>query len=136
MSKKKILLVLLLVGFLVGYGFSVFAAPASPSSDELGIDLTVQGLVTMITGLACWLIRASLALMVIFLIIAGIRFFFAGGNQSKQEEAKKNFTWTIVGILVILAVNVIIATIANALGRDYSFIPLKCESVTTQINYK
>jgi len=135
MSRKVLIFILLLIGFMVFYGFNVLAAE-NTDNDELGIDLTVQGLVGIITGLACWLIRASLALMVIFLIIAGIRFFTAGGDTSKQEAAKKNLTWTIIGIFVILAVNVIIATIANALGRDYSFIPLKCESVTSEIKYQ
>lgn len=93
----------------------------------LGIeDFTVQRIADIITGFACWLIGIVLAIMVIFLIVAGIRFFLARGNETAVVEARKNLTWTLVGILVILATNVIIATVSNALSRDYSFIPLNC----------
>ena len=80
----------------------------------------------IITGFACWLIGIVLAIMVIALVISGIRFFLARGNETALTSAKKNITWTLVGILVILATNVIIATVANALGANYSFIPLYC----------
>ncbi|MBI2003803.1 MAG: hypothetical protein HYS78_02410 [Parcubacteria group bacterium] len=99
----------------------------------LGIeDFTVQRIADIITGFACWLIGVVLVIMVIALIISGIRFFRAtsfvtdGGKTTEINTAKKNLQWVLVGILVILATNVIIATIANALGRDYSFIPLNC----------
>lgn len=93
----------------------------------LGVEnFTVQLIADIITGFACWLIGIVLAVMVTFLVVAGIRYFLARGNETKVADATKNLTWTLVGILVILATNVIIATVANALGRDYSFIPLNC----------
>ncbi len=94
--------------------------------DFLGIELTTDKIVSIITGFACWLIGIVLAAMVVFLIIAGIRFFLARGNEAAVADAKKNLTWTLIGILVILATNVIIATASNALGGNYSFIPLEC----------
>lgn len=97
------------------------------TDDYLGIqDFTVQKIADIITGFACWLIGIVLAVMVIFLVIAGIRYFLARGDATKTADATKNLTWTLVGILVILATNVIIATVANALGSKYSFIPLNC----------
>ena len=102
--------------------------------DFLGIeDFTVQKIAAIITGFACWLIGIVLAIMVIFLIWSGIRFFLARGSDTAVADAKKNMTWTLVGILVILATNVIIATVANALGGDYSFLPLNCVRVTSTI---
>ncbi len=103
--------------------------------DFLGIeDFTVQRIADIITGFACWLVGAVLAVMVIFLIWAGIKYFLAKGDETKVAEATKNLTWTLVGILVILATNVIIATVANALGGSYSFLPLNC--VTSRIKLK
>ncbi len=52
----------------------------------------------------------------------------AQGNATKYEEAKKSFTWGLVGVLVILGTYTIIATVANALGANYSPIPLNCSS--------
>lgn len=104
----------------------LLAQGASPD-DFLGIkDFTVQKIAGIITGFACWLIGIVLAVMVIFLVIAGIRYFLAKGNDTKTADATKNLTWTLVGILVILGTNVIIATVANVLGGSYSFLPLKC----------
>ena len=96
-------------------------------------DFTIQRIADIITGFACWLIGIVLAIMVIFLVIAGIRYFLAIGNATKTADATKNLTWTLVGILVILATNVIIATVANALGGSYSFLPLNCTRVTTTV---
>ena len=96
------------------------------NDDFLGVDLTVDKIANIITGFACWLIGIVLAVMVIFLVIAGVRYFLAKGDPVKVTDATKNLQWTLVGILVILAANVIIATVANALGADYSFIPLNC----------
>ena len=108
------------------FTFTLAQGPASPSGEFLGVDLTVQDISRIITGFACWLIGIVLAVMVIFLVIAGVRYFLARGNETKVADATKNLTWTLVGILVILATNVIIATIANFLGADYSFVPLNC----------
>ena len=96
------------------------------NQDFLGVELTTDKIANIITGFACWLIGIVLAVMVIFLIIAGVRYFLARGNETKVADATKNLTWTLGGILVILATNVIIATVANALGADYSFVPLNC----------
>ena len=109
-------------------------AQATSPDDYLGIqDFTVQKIANIITGFACWLIGIVLAVMVIFLVIAGIRYFLARGDPIKTGDATKNLTWTLVGILVILATNVIIATVANALGGSYSFLPLNCARVTTTV---
>ena len=90
---------------------------------------TIQWVFGIITGLACWFTRFALILIVVYIIIYGVKFMMAQGNPTKYEEAKKSFTWGLVGILVILGAYTIIATVANALGADYSLIvPLKCSS--------
>lgn len=95
--------------------------------DWTGIDLSIQDVADIINGLACWLTRIATAIMVIFLVIAGMRFMYARGEPAKYESAKKNFQHVLIGILVIMAVYVIIATVANAVGRtDFSLIPLIC----------
>ena len=93
----------------------------------MGIDLTIQDVASIINGLACWLTRIATAIMVIFLVIAGLRFMYARGEPAKYESAKKNFQHVLIGILVIMAVYVIIATVVHAVGRtDFSLIPLVC----------
>ena len=62
-----------------------------------------------------------------FYIIAGLRFMAARGEPKAYDTAKTNFRHVLIGLLVIMGVYVIIATIANAVGvTDFSFIPLVC----------
>lgn len=92
-----------------------------------GIDLTIEDVGNIINGLACWATRIATAVMVIFLILAGFRFMNARGNPTAYQAAVKNFQHVLIGIVVIMAVYVIIATVANAVGRtDFSLIPLIC----------
>ena len=123
MNLRKFLVFVVLFGLFFSLHFFVFAQ----EDDFLGVqDFTIQRIAGIITGFACWLIGAVLAIMVIFLIWAGVQYFLAGGDSTKVTDATNNLRWTLVGILVILATNVIIATVANALGGDYSYLPLNC----------
>lgn len=126
MGSRKILIFIVLLGIFSGFHFFVFAQ----GDDFLGVkDFTVQRIAAIITGFACWLMGIVLAIMVIVLIISGIMFFKAtsfvtdGGKTTEINTAKKNFQWVLVGILVILSTNVIIATVANALGNTYPVLP-------------
>jgi hypothetical protein len=93
----------------------------------MGVDITIEDVANIIEGIACWLTRIATAIMVIFLVLAGLRFMNARGDTGKWESAKKNFQHVLIGILVIMAVYVIIATVAYAVGRtDFSLIPLVC----------
>ena len=89
-------------------------------------NFTIDNIIAIFDGLVCWLSSIAGAVMVIFIIIAGIRFMFAGGSSEKVDEAKKNLRWVLIGVLVILGANVIINTIAAAVGSSVSLIPFKC----------
>ena len=92
-----------------------------------GIDLTIQDVFAIITGLVCWFGCIAVSLMVIFIILAGLRFMNARGDPAALTIAKKNFSHVLLGLLGIMGVSVIIATVANAVGvTDFSFIPLVC----------
>ncbi len=102
-------------------------ASADTAGAGTGIDLTIQDVFNIVAGLACWLTRIVVAVMVIFIILAGFRFMYARGNPTAFEGAKKNFNHLLIGLLVIMGVYVIIATVANAVGvTDFSLIPLVC----------
>lgn len=103
-----------------------FAVAVAADTGYQGVDLTIQSVFGIITGLVCWFTRFALVLIVVYIIIFGIKFMTAQGNTTKYEEAKKSFTWGLVGVLVILGTYTIIATVANALGANYSPFPLNC----------
>ena len=126
MTRAKFVTTLLLitVAFLPIFNFVLAAAGTESLPGE---DLAIQDVFAIINGLACWFSRVAVLLMVIFIILAGIRFMAARGDPKAYETAKKNFVQVLIGLLVIMGVYIIIATVANAVGvTDFSFIPLVC----------
>lgn len=93
-----------------------------------GIDLTADRITQIIYGFACWLWSISIFLLIIFIIIAGLRFMYAGANPTKFGEAKTNFKYVILGTIVVMGTFVIISTVAYNIGVDISFIPFNCSS--------
>lgn len=91
-----------------------------------GENLSIQDVFNIINGIACWLLRVVTAVMVIFLVLAGLRFMWARGDPTRTITARKNLRYVLWGILVVMGVYVIIATVANAVGASFSFIPLRC----------
>ena len=121
--QKKLSIFLTIITVLYFASGYVFAASGESLS---GIDLTANDVIDIINGLACWAMRVAGAVMVIFLVLAGLRFMNAQGDTTKWATAKKNFNHVLIGIVVIMGTYVIIATVANAVGADFSFIPLVC----------
>ena len=91
-----------------------------------GEDLEANDVINIVIGLSCWLTRVAFTLTVIFVIWVGFKFMAAQGNQTKYGEAVTSFKHVLFGILVIYGVYVIIATVANAVGSSFSFVPLVC----------
>ena len=122
MSKFKI--------FLLSTFYFLLSWPVLASqhlTNQPGINLTIQDVMGIITGLACWITRVALVFIVVAVVYFGVKFMMAQGDPTKLTEARKSFLWGLVGILVILGTYTIIATVANALGADYIlFIPLRC----------
>ena len=128
MSYKKYFRISPYVFLAVIISFYFVGTMAVNAQGELiGVDLTIEGVFNIVNGLACWLTRAATAAMVIFIILAGLRFMNARGNATAYEGAKKNFNHVLIGLLVIIGVYVIIATVANVVdATNFSFIPLVC----------
>ncbi len=93
------------------------------TDDFSGIDLDINGVYKIIVGIACWLMRVSVALIVIFLIYSGFKFLISKGDAAKVVDARKNLQSVIIGIVVIVGVYIIIGSIATAIGagEHYSF---------------
>jgi len=116
---------MVVVSWFVSLG--AFTARAVDGDEFPGVDLTIQSVFGIITGLVCWFTRVALIFIVVMIVYYGIQFMLARADATKFGEAKNSFTYGLVGILVILGTYTIIATIANGLGADYSLIiPLDC----------
>lgn len=90
-------------------------------------NFTVQSIINIFNGTACWLFSIIEAVILIFIIISAVRFLFAGGNPEKYDKAKKNFWYLLIGILVIFGINVILQSVAVNLGSSLSLIPFTCK---------
>lgn len=97
------------------------------------INLTIDGVINIFRGLACWGLSVMVSVIIIFIVVAGIRFMASGGDSEQYAKAKKNFGWLLIGILVIFGFNVILQSVAGNLGRGEdplikSLIPFRCSN--------
>ncbi len=62
----------------------------------------------------------NVALMIapIIFIIAGLMYYFAGGNPEKAKTATNMIKWTLIGLAIILVANGITAVITDIMGVD------------------
>ena len=62
-------------------------------------------------------IQYGALLIVFFIVFAGFKFVTAQGNSEKVSEARKMFTWIVVGAFVLLGVYVIKAAICGSIEQ-------------------
>ena len=101
--------VFLALFFLV---FSASAAVTLPSDTGLSSD----DLTTVVTRLTNWILGIFGFLAIISFLVSGIMYFLAAGDDKAQEKAKKQMTWSIVGVVIGLAGLVVITAINLILG--------------------
>ena len=71
----------------------------------------------LIAAIANFLIKyIAMPLAILMIIYSGLLFVTAGGNEEKIKKAKKNLSWTLLGVLIILSANVLITYIQSLLG--------------------
>lgn len=62
-----------------------------------------------------WILIATAAAAVLFLIVGGFRYITSAGNEDLVEDAKRTMTYAIMGLVVVLLAFVIAATINSFL---------------------
>ena len=97
----------------------VFAALPDPVPPLQGGAVTLAEIEARITQIARFLIVIGVVLAVIFIIWGGIAYMFAGGDETKTGAAKSRIFNGIIGAAVILAVGVILQTVAGLIARSF-----------------
>jgi len=123
-NKKKILLGVLGI-FLIG----LFFISPSLQAAGTGVDLTAakaSGLAdatiaTILTKLLTWLLGIVGVIALIGFVISGIQYIVATGNDKVVESAKKNMTYSMIGIVVVLASFVIIQALDSIMKGTGSY---------------
>ena len=110
--------------------FFTFQASAGIFTDNLndapGRNFTFENLIKLFGGLACWSMRVAMILIAGAMIIYGLMFLKSRGSPQGMENAKKAFTWGLVGALVIFGVFTIILSVASLVGVDYPIDIIRC----------
>lgn len=81
-----------------------------------GIDLTIQSLFGIVSGLACWSTRFITIVMVVMIVWYGFQMMASQSNATKFTEARKGLGYAVIGMIVILGAYTIIATVGNAIS--------------------
>lgn len=82
----------------------------------LNTGLSEMSVTKIILNLMKWLLYLFGFLAIIAFVISGIQYLSAAGNMNMIETAKRNMTWSIVGVVVALS-GLVILTAIDALLR-------------------
>lgn len=113
--RYKLLTILILLGVLAVIA-PALAADYIPPGKPITLD-EVDGLIRMI---ARFLIVISMVIAVIAFVLSGITYMM-GGTLTDVKKAQGMFKNAIWGTLIILAIGVIINTIAALVTRDFFY---------------
>ncbi len=91
--------------------------PTNPVASSQGLTLTEVE--QRIVDVAQFLIAIAVIVAVIFIVWGGIRYVMAGDDSSKAGSAKSTIVNGIIGALIILAVGIIMQTLANLVARTF-----------------
>lgn len=88
-------------------GFEEYAGVCFPTNTGL----SKLGIIDIAVNLMKWMLYLFGFLAIISFVVSGIQYLAASGNASLIETAKRNMTYSIVGVIVALAGLVIIVAI-------------------------
>ena len=94
-------------------------ALVNPTPPIQGSEIRLSEIQSIITQIAQVLIVLSVILAVIYIIIGGIAYMHAGGDEGRAKKAKDRIWKGIIGAAVVLGVGVILQTLAGLISRNF-----------------
>ncbi|MEX2090618.1 MAG: hypothetical protein WD989_00595 [Candidatus Paceibacterota bacterium] len=94
-------------------------AITGPQPPVGGTPVTLSEIEARIRQIAQFIIVVSVILAVIFIIWGGITYMTAGGDEAKAGAAKTRIWNGVIGAAVVLAVGVILQTLASLITRSF-----------------
>ncbi|OGN01494.1 MAG: hypothetical protein A3B91_05210 [Candidatus Yanofskybacteria bacterium RIFCSPHIGHO2_02_FULL_41_29] len=101
--------------------FFVLAQLPTPTSPYAGSPVTLLDIKGIIETVARFLIIISVIVAVIFIVWGGINYMAAGDDTTKASDAKARIVHGIIGALVVLAVGLILQTLATVVDWTVFF---------------
>jgi hypothetical protein len=122
MFKKKLFIAsvfTIVMGAGLLFGSSVMAAKGIVIPPDTGLsDKSVEYVLNKTLN---WLLTIFVILATIAFVITGLQFIFSfGGASGTEADAKKNFVYTIIAILIVGGALIILNTVIGLLGPGSS----------------
>lgn len=105
---KKIAIIIFSVIFISIFFFS--AAHADVVIDPPSSFPTLKALITAVIN---WFLRITSAITILFLIIGGIYYITAFGDDNRMKEGKRIITYAIYGLVLVLISYSVVLTVNN-----------------------
>lgn len=104
--------------YLPYLAITLLLAPIVVGAAEINTNAgwTIENVVALLDTAKDWLYAIGIALALIVIIVGGISYMTAGGNEDKQKSAKKTIITGLIGAAIILLAAVILNTLARFLG--------------------
>lgn len=87
----------------------ISVAQAGPISDAPRISQVGANVLNFV-------LSVFLVLAIIMLVVSGIKYFLAAGDERMIRNAKKSATFSVVGIIIVLGAMIVIRTIGSIIG--------------------
>jgi hypothetical protein len=118
MEKRKLIIGIALLVVFAPLVVSAVALP-TPSSPVGGTGISMLEIGNTIQAIARWLIVISVVVAVIMIIWGGIMYMWARGDDDAVKNATATIKNGIIGAAIVLAVGVIMQTIALVVSRGF-----------------
>lgn len=115
---KKYLSLVFSTAFVFFHCETVIAAYSVPTNT--GLPSSSSGIKGILANLLNWLMMIFGIVAVIGFIISGIQYFLSAGDEKLAQTAKRNATYSILGVIVALSAVVVIRAIDTALRGSSS----------------
>ncbi len=124
MKKYFYSLLIILVAIICVFAVASVAKADVPSISNIKLPTShFQNLGELIVAVINWLLTLCGALAVVAIIYSGIMYITAGGDSEKAATARKNITWAVIGIVVVLLSLVTVAWVNGITSGKVSSIP-------------
>lgn len=130
-NKKFVFLALVIISlFLFPYFFNdkASASPCDPnfticipSSTVTGLPDPAGGVSGVVKNVMNWMLGIVGIIAIIGFVISGVQYITAAGGEKTIETAKRNMTYSIIGVIVALSGFVIIQAVDAALRANSTF---------------
>lgn len=95
-----------------------------------GVDTTSEIIKNIPQFLITVIFLFGIVLAIIFIILSGIQWILSSGDEKKIETARQRLTYSIIGLIVVIASAVIVSLVFGLLGIDAK--PFSIQSFTQQ----